>query len=217
MSIALYALMKGDLYQLQANCMVAKLWRTILYDLNVSPSIWEERLRDYIEKAEGIIGKTEADRLKGNIPKSLINDHVSFQALCRAVTILRFKRVIFTVHTFRGEEHKHNSIVIPETYDGKSGGLYLKTLWVLITQAYPEVTANWSEYVKTYKERVNKEYGGGAVNLGGNITSTLNKDRITWKNFYDGLMIHGFDKIAIEVTLERSAGLPPKKIGITAS
>lgn len=210
MSLPLHSLMVGDpTYVEMASCRLAKLWRLALIYINIHPTTWDSLMVSYINDAREVLTKKQADNLKGNVSKSLVRDGLAFKALCRGVTVLNYKKTIFRVYTTKGDVTHTASIAIPPTYDDEPAGRYLKALYVAITADWPEVTINWREHMRTFRERVTDTYGDDSSNLSSSISAALNSNDITWQVFYQALMIHDFDSICIELTFERrSSNIP---------
>lgn len=209
MITSIHDLMTGDVDHItSSNCILARLWRLMLVELHVRPEQWEVLLADYIERAKDHLSAKEAHDLKGNVPKALVRDPLAFKSFCRGVSVLNFPNVQLRICTIKGTTEQWSVVNIPQTYTN-DGGKYLKLLWQDVTAKWPEVTINWPEYMARYKQKVREDYNSDPSSIGSNLVRTLNDDKITWSVFYDGLMVHAFDSMVVQLVLERRSAPQP--------
>ncbi len=191
----------------EANCVLARLWRFALYDLNIRPSRWEMLMRNYYDDYAERLGKKQADNIKGNLPKALAHESVTFKAFCRGMTVLNFKSVEFNIYMTREGERKKTGVLIPATYEDV-GGQYLKVLWKKILSDWSDVSdpVIWAEHMSAYKQRYQKLLNQDPSNLSSNLSRALHSDSIPWNVFYQGLMVVDFDSMELELKVTRASG-----------
>jgi hypothetical protein len=180
----------------------------MLNELQPAPCQWEVLMADYIERAKIELGLKRAQELKGNLPKALVRDPLAFKSFCRGVSVFNFKAVTFRVCTRKNDKTTWSIINIPQTF-ADDGGKYLKILWNDLTAKWPEVTLNWPEYMARYKEKLRAYYNTDPSSVPSNLVRTLNEDQLTWRVFYEGMMVHDFDEITVQVHMERRAAAKP--------
>jgi hypothetical protein len=201
----LYDLMQGDKSLItEANCVLARLWRLTLDELRVRAAVWDSLMIDYKKECEDHLGKKDANNLKGNLPKALAKEEITFKAFCRGITVFKFKRVEFVLYLEKNGVKKTLTMEIPPTYKGDAGR-YLKALWIEITNEFPECIDNWSQHIKAYKEKFKAAHGTGADSIGSNLPRTLDEDELTWNTFFQGVLVHDFDKMELELNLHTKA------------
>lgn len=202
----LHDLMGGNTQHVgNSNCVLTRLWLWILIDSKITPTQWEFLLLKYLDKCQEVNGwsKKQVDNKKGNLPKALASQSLTFKSFCHGVSVLNYKKVVLFLEVTRNNETKPIQIVIPPTYDDH-GGRYLKVLWTKLTQQWPEVIENWSTYMEAFKKRYRADYGTDPSGLNSSVTTSLNDDEVTWSTFYQGLMIHQPEKIHVGVRLYRA-------------
>lgn len=196
MNYHIHDLMKEDFQAVaSANHVLTRLWRFLLHQLQISPSSWDTLLSLYITKARKIKGKKEANNLKGNLPKRLACDELTFKNLCRGLSVFAFPKVVMRMELRKGDVRKDIEILIPPTY-GEEGGKYLKVLWTKLIKEFPHCVNDWKAHVDAYAEYC-KKIEGSEVDKVSNLPRALDNDALTWNSFYKGVMIHAFDEITI--------------------
>lgn len=85
--------------------VLAKLWRSILFDLNISYPQFEQLLNNYIIAARTTVDDHRAARLitKGNERRAFERDTMTFKSFFKAMKFLRIKKIRIVV------ELTHNS------------------------------------------------------------------------------------------------------------
>lgn len=206
MQIHIYDLMKEDIrVVLSANTVLGRLWRYFLMELQVRPSNWDNLLTNYIVKARAVLGEKEATNLKGNLPKRLACEDVTFKNVCRGISVFDFPRVVLRMTLTKEGITKDIEIDIPPTY-GEEGGKYLKVLWNKMTKEFPYCTENWKEHVEKYEEYC-RVVEGAEVDKVSNLPRALDADALTWNSFYKGFMIHDFDKAEISLDVYKRSSM----------
>lgn len=200
----LHRLMEQDVALISnANCVLARLWRLTLYNLEVRAPIWEALLDNYILTCTSQIGEKKASNLKGNLPKGLAGDEVTWQRFCEGLSVFNFEDVIFTVTTVENGKETESSIHIPVIIKEIPGTL-LRLLWDIINKAYPEKAGKqWGSLIDNYIEHCKKRDGQVPTFLKGNLKRALSEDTLMWNMFYRGLAIYAFEKIKIELKVKR--------------
>lgn len=203
MKESLYSLMKGDVKMITStNCVLARLWMKLLPGMNIQPSNWDLYMMDYIAKCEKLTSKKEAQNLKGNLPKRLERDTLTFKVFCRGISIPNFHRMEFNLILTKDGVTKVIGIDIPQTFDDKSG-VYLKTLWVMLTKEFDHAVKDWKRYLERYRDALAKVTGTNQDSITGTLPRSLNAEELTWNTFYQGVLIHEFDAIDIELIVYR--------------
>ncbi|CAH0447984.1 hypothetical protein SM033_00160 [Vibrio phage vB_VpaM_sm033] len=212
MQVHIYDLMKEDLQVvISANTVLGRLWRYFLYEMQVRPSNWDILLTNYTAKARAVLGEKEATNLKGNLPKRLACEDITFKNLCRGISVFDFPRVVLRLTLTKDGITKDIEIDIPPTY-GEEGGKYLKVLWNTMIKEFPYCVENWKEHVKAYAEYC-KKVEGAEVDKVSNLPRALDADALTWNSFYKGFMIHNFDGAEISLDLyKRSSAKQARSI-----
>lgn len=206
----LHELMTGDITLISsANCVLARLWRLMLFQLNVRASIWETLLTTYTEACKAHMPKDKALNLKGNISKGMAKDVLSWGRLCQGLSVFGFEETILKLELTDKDVTKDVSIRLP-TVHGEGAGEALKLLWDLIGKTFPERIENWSECIEIYVQRCKEQYGDESSWTKGNVTRALCDTSITWSMFYRGLIILDFEAIGIELIVKQR-GLPDAK------
>lgn len=199
----LHALMAGDQELVCAtNCILGRIWRIMLFDLNVSADVWETHLVNYIEELGRIITPKKADNLKGNIPKDLANDEVTWKRFMQGFSILNFKHIEFSIKMREGDETKSVTVNLPRVFDD-SPGRSLRLIWDMIIKEYPEKYANWTPLSKVYIDKRKEAFGSVPAYLNGSIKRSLSSDGLMWNVFYQALMIFDFDEITISMKIRK--------------
>ncbi|UKZ10975.1 hypothetical protein CZP2022_252 [Vibrio phage C-ZP2022] len=212
MNTHIYDLLKEDIqHVVSTNHVLARAWRYLLFQLQVPPSGWDTLLTTYISKARDFKGQKEATNLKGNLPKRLACEEVTFKNLCRGISVFNFHKTMISLDLVKDGVEKTLEIEIPPTFDEK-GGRYLKVLWLKMIKEFPHCTENWKEHVDKYRQYC-KEVEGLEVDAVSNLPRSLDAEALTWNSFYKGLLIHDFDGIKFSITVyKRSAPKVPISI-----
>lgn len=199
----IHSLMDGDIARVaEANHALSRLWRLTLWELNVRSPSWDGLMTDYINRAKEPLGKVMATNLKGNLPKGLAKLEITFKRFCQGISVLQFYKVVFRLRLTKGDKKGEVSIVIPETFKSDAGK-YLKTLWQELIVVFPHAVGDWPGHLNIYKEKYAQAYGVKTDSLNSNLSSSLEDEELTWNTFYQGLMVHDFDEISIELDLYR--------------
>lgn len=208
-SNAFYNLLcQDDTLVLQAKTPLARLWRLSLTQLGITRTHWDLKMAEYRRRAlkhfvasghSKEYASKQAVNLKGNIPKGLVLDNISFNRLCQGYTVLNFPKIIFRMTFYKGDDVITIAHPLPELYENAGNGL-LKQYWDELNSHYPEITENWTSHLKDFKKWLAEEEGEEVANdIGGGLTQALKSNEITWKVFYQGIQVHQFDKIKLEL------------------
>lgn len=207
----LHELMSGDLALISgANCVLARLWRLLLFQLNVRAPIWEILLTNYTADCKDCMGEEKALNLKGNITKKLAKDELSWVRFCQGVSVFGFEETIFKMTLVDGTDQagfttKVVQIRLPLVRDDEDGaaGTALRVLWDMTNKAFPDRLDHWTAYMGRYLKRYKKATGGNTKFLKGNITRALCDNQITWATAYRGLIIHDYSKVTMELIVKQ--------------
>lgn len=206
MNYHIHDLMKEDFQAVaSANHVLTRLWRFLLHQLQISPSSWDTLLAMYIAKAKTIKGVKEANNLKGNLPKRLACDELTFKNLCRGLSVFAFPKIVMRLELRKGDVKKDIEILIPPTFDDE-GGRYLKVLWNQMTKEFPHCVNDWNNHAKAYAEYCKKIEGLEVDNVS-NLPRALDAELLTWNSFYKGVLIHAFDEITICLDLYKRSSV----------
>lgn len=186
-----------------ANCVLARLWRLFLYEVNVTAPVWESLLLSYTNACKPFIGDSKASNLKGNLPKRLSGDQVTWDKFCEGISVFNFEDVIFSVTlTDENDVTKEISVRIPRVLGGEPGTI-LAVLWDKTNKAFPEKLENWHELLHNFIIRC-KEAGEEVPEyLKGNLTRALSGDKLMWLMFHRGLIVHVYKKITIVLKVKQ--------------
>ncbi|QAX96138.1 hypothetical protein [Vibrio phage vB_VmeM-Yong XC32] len=199
----IYKLMENDVSLISnVNCVLSRLWRLSLYNLDVRAPIWEALFQNYIYDLNMAIGKSKATNLKGNIPKDLAKDKMTWERFCQGLSVFNFEDVRFSMELTENGETKRVSINIPIIHEQNPGEI-LRVLWDLIHKEYPEkIGEDWPKLQKAYERKFKEETGKVPEWLKSNLKRALVRDSMMWNMFYRGLMVCAFDNIKMEVALK---------------
>lgn len=184
---------------------LTRLFRLFLYECNLGFHKWERLLEEYCTKCEPQIGRKRAVDRRGNLPKELYVDTITWRAFVRGMTALGFKDVKMTFELTKDDETKTYTIVIPKTYgdpkpkDPDHEGVALRMLWDTLMSDYPEIRDNLNKYIAAYHERNKDFFGSDLSGVKSNILRSLGVNAVTWSNLYRGLMIMDLDTIVISL------------------
>lgn len=197
----IYQLMQGDLSRVtETNHILARLWMLTLMELDVTEAAWDNLMTNYISKAKEELGTGAATNLKGNLPKGLAKDEITFKRFCQGISVFSFYKMDLALTLTKDGKTKRVSVTIPETFKSDAGK-YLKTLWLAINEEFPDCVKNWQEYLSKYKDKYASAYGVNTDCLGSNISRSLDDEDLTWNTFFQGLHIHDFEDIRIDLDL----------------
>lgn len=78
---------------------LAKLWRKILFDLEINSTQWHKLMSDYVSDTRNGIPNTASDRtsMRGNLTKEFSRAEMSWKVFCKAMRFLQPVRVRFIV------------------------------------------------------------------------------------------------------------------------
>lgn len=186
---------------LAANGVLSRIWRILLHDLGIQFMRWEAMLSDYCDYAKEHIPANKSANLKGNITKMLVKPDMSWSIFCRVVSVLKFKKFYFDIHTTDHDDSVEVlRIKIPFTLDENRGNI-LKAAWDELLDRYPDRVEHWTDYVDDFADEYQASLGSESGNLKSNLTRALTEEVMTWNTFYRGLMIMKFKQIRIEVQM----------------
>lgn len=202
--VELHKLMRQDLsLVLNVNNVLARYWRLLLYDIDIRAPTWETLLIKWQLECVKRLGQAKAEQHKGNIPKRLAGETITWRFFCEGITVLDFEEVVFLIKTTREGKTQEFAIHIPKIYcDKDKCGELLRTLWDMINKGYPELASEkWSILMKRYSERYSfHEKTPGWVP--GNLKRSLSQDVLTWNTFHKGLQLYAFDQIDMELIVK---------------
>lgn len=200
-------LLKGDKFNiLKGSGVLSRLWRLTLLELKVGPLRWHSNLEDYIDKCRELYPDENYSNAVGNLGKALAKETITWDVLCKGISILRLNEPSMVLKLQRGGEVKTVKTDIKFTPDGTKCGITLKTLWSNIIKAYPEIGTNWNELCQEYVEKVNANKEDKNDSLRSNLTSKLKTKSITWANFVRGLQVAKFDAITVSLKFKTYTG-----------
>ena len=89
------------------NGILAGLFRTILYDEDITPFKYMDLMSSFIrENQSGIpVNRVDLTSWKGNLTKELSNDRISWKVFCKALRFLRILRVEFKITAYWQDGH----------------------------------------------------------------------------------------------------------------
>lgn len=89
------------------NGILARLFRTILYDEDVGPFKYVDLMDSFIrENQSGIpVNRVDLTSWRGNLTKELSNDRISWKVFCKALRFLRILRVDFKITAYWRDGH----------------------------------------------------------------------------------------------------------------
>ncbi len=89
------------------NGILARLFRTILYDEDITPFKYIELMDTFIRENQSGVPKNRVDLTswRGNLTKELSHDRISWKVFCKALRFLRAMRVEFKVTIFWHDGH----------------------------------------------------------------------------------------------------------------
>lgn len=182
---------------------LTRLFRLFLYECNLSYYKWERLLEDYCTACRPNIGTKRAIDRRGNLPKELCADTITWRAFSRGMTAMGFDAVELQLDMTHGDITRQHKITVTKSYgdpkpnDPLHEGVVLRELWDRLMADYPEIRDDLRQYITAYHERNKEFFGGDLSGVKSNILRSLNTVSVTWSNLYRGLMIMDFDKIVI--------------------
>lgn len=196
----LYKLMENDVSLISdANCVLTRLWRLTLNSIDVRAPIWEALFQNYVYDLHDAIGTSKAGNLKGNIPKDLAKDKITWERFCQGLSVFNFEDVKFSLTLTEGDESKTVAVHIPRILNEEPGEI-LRLIWDMIDKSFPtKLGKDWKALSKEYEKRFLAENGDVPSWLNGNLKRALVKDKLMWNMFYRGLMVCAFDCVRLEV------------------
>ena len=96
--------------------ILARLWRTILYDKNIKPSYFELLLNEFIIKAKRRIPDNRVSKLftRGNLRREFEKPTMTFKVFMKGLKLLNVKKVTFAVkleYSSNKEPTLHQTII----------------------------------------------------------------------------------------------------------
>lgn len=186
--------------------VLARIWRSILRDLQVTPVEWERRIKAYLDTANDGKRLTGSKRsnTKGNLNSGLAADKLSWKVFCTGLRVLgstqttmelelsRLGRV--TVHKFEGlAREQDDGVKLARIFKQIQYDLGIgPELWIVHMNAY----------LKTPSLGLPPK-GGERSTEKGNIEARLTSDSMTMNIFFRGLTFFGVDELRIRFILGR--------------
>lgn len=196
---------------MEATGVLSRVWRLTLYDLSIKPMRWDYALDEYcLEAREKLPAKTAAN-IKGNVGKGLRRDDMSFNILCRGVSILRLTEPKLKISMTENEETKDVFIDVPFTME-ENRGESLMVAWKEITTLYPDKETDWKKLMKAYSANQKKLGKDLRNSLRSNLTSVLKGKQLMWNALHKAIDVCAFD--AVTISLEFKLGKNEKSIAI---
>lgn len=89
------------------NGILARLFRTILYDEGITPFKYMDFMDSFIRENQSGVPKNRVDLTswRGNLTKELSHDRISWKVFCKALRFLRILRVEFKITAFWRDGH----------------------------------------------------------------------------------------------------------------
>lgn len=190
----------------KATDVLARIWRSILRDLEVTPVEWDRRLKVYLdspERGEKLTGSKRSNT-KGNLNSELAADKLSWKVFCKGLRVLGSTQTTMelelsrmgevTIHKFEGlakeqdDGVKLSRIFKQIRYDLDVGPV----LWIVLMNAY----------LKTPSLGLPPK-GGERSTEKGNIEARLTAESMTMNIFFRGLTFLGVDELRVRFILGR--------------
>lgn len=97
------------------NGILARLFRTILFDENITPFKYMDLMDSFTKETKsGVpINRVDLTSWRGNITKELSNDRISWKVFCKGLRFLRIIRLEFSLRAIWHDGHisKHSTSV----------------------------------------------------------------------------------------------------------
>lgn len=196
---------------LEAIGVLSRIWRLLLVDLSIKPMRWDYALDEYCEDAKSKLSAKVAANIKGNVGKGLRRDDMSWNVLCRGVSILKLTSPKLVIKIKEKEVTKTITIDVPYTMEENRGDLLAKA-WKEIKGHFPEKDNEWCALMKAYSDKQKKLGKDLRNSLRSNLTSVLKTDCIMWNVLHKAIEVHNYE--AVTISLDFKLGKNKKSIAI---
>lgn len=196
---------------MEATGILSRIWRLTLTNLAIKPMRWDYALDEYCQEAKDKLPAKAAANIKGNVGKGLRREDMSFNVLCRGVSILKLTEPKLKIKMKEGDVTKEVFIDIPRTMEENRGELLMKG-WKEIVTHFPDKEKNWKKLTKAYSAK-QKALGKDLRNsLRSNLTSVLKGKQLMWNALHKAIEVCDFDEVSI--SLDFKLGKTEKSIAI---